>query len=179
MRGLIALALVAVLAACASMPARPPAVGMPPLQLSPSSLGGTLALQQRLVFRHGERSDTVDALVEADPGSVRVVLHQQGQVMLRMRWDGHELQQTRAPQLPEALSAQRVLDDLQLVHWPADAIRAALAPGWQLQDAAAERRLLLHGQTVATVRWSGRRNALLENHAEGYRLDISSVPARP
>lgn len=152
---------------------------MPPLQLSPSSLGGTLALQQRLVFRHGERSDTVDALVEADARSVRVVLHQQGQVMLRLSWDGESLQQTRAPQLPPALSAQRVLDDLQLVHWPAASIRAALPPGWELQERATQRRLLHRDHVVVTVDGLGRREAWLENHRAGYRLEISSVPVRP
>lgn len=179
MRGLIALAATAVLAACATQPARTPATGMPALQLAPSSLGGSLALQQRLVFEHGQRSDTVDALLEADADSVRVVLHQQGQVMLRLAWDGKTLQQTRAPQLPEALSAQRVLDDLQLVHWPAQAIRSALPPGWHLQDSPAGRRLLHRDEVVATVRWSGRHHARLENPSEGYRLDIVSVPVQP
>lgn len=179
MRGLIALAAAAALAACSTQPVRAPATGMPSLQLAPSALGGTLALQQRLVFAHGQHSDTVDALLEADADGVRVVLHQQGQVMLRLAWDGETLQQDRAPGLPEALSAQRVLADLQLVHWPAPAIRAALPTGWQLQDIPQGRRLLHLGETVATVRWSGDHVARLENHTEGYRLDISSVPVEP
>ena len=99
----------------------------PPLALSPAALGGTLALEQRLVFEHGQRSDTVDALVEADAHVVRIVLHRQGQVLLRLAWDGKELQQERAEQLPDTLSAQRVLADLQLVYWPAEAINQALA----------------------------------------------------
>jgi len=179
MRGLITLAVVAILAACSTQPTRSPAPGMPSLKLAPASLGGTLALQQRLVFTHGERSNTVDALLEADADSVRLVLHQQGQVMLRLAWDGQTLQQSRAAQLPEALSAQRVLDDLQLVHWPAPAIRAALPAGLQLQDAGAGRRLLHGHETVASVRWSGEHDARLENHREGYRLDIHSVPVQP
>ena len=179
MRGVIALAAVLMLAACSTQPTRAPMHGMPSLKLAPSSLCGTLALQQRLVFTHGERSDTVDALLEADADSVRVVLHQQGQVMLRLAWDGQALQQVRAPQLPEALSAQRVLDDLQLVHWPAPAIRAALPAGWQLLDAGAGRRLLDGRETVASVRWSGEHAASLDNHREGYRLDIHSVPVQP
>ncbi|KFL37850.1 hypothetical protein N788_01395 [Arenimonas donghaensis DSM 18148 = HO3-R19] len=176
---MIALAAAALLAACSTQPPRAVARGMPSLQLAPSSLGGTLALQQRLVFTHGQRSDTVDALLEADADSVRVVLHQHGQVMLRLVWDGESLRQDRAAQLPEALSAQRVLDDLQLVHWPAPAIRAALPPGWQLLEAPGARHLLNHGETVASVSWPDEHAARLDNHREGYRLDIRSAAAQP
>lgn len=183
MRGLIAnlaaIVLAVALAACATQPTRPATTAMPPLQLAPSSLGGTLALQQRLVFRHGERSDTVDALLEADADSVRVVLHQQGQVMLRLAWDGERLQQDRAPQLPQALSAQRVLDDLQLVHWPAPAIRAALPAGWQLHEGQGERTLSQGDERVATVRWTEAGHATLSNHRQDYRLDIHSVAVSP
>ncbi len=152
---------------------------MPALGLSPAALDGTLALEQRLVFERGDRSDTVDALVEADARVVRIVLHRQGQVMLRLAWDGKVLQQTRAPQLPAALSAQRVLDDLQLVHWPVHAINAALPQGWQLREENGARLLAHRDEVVATVRWTGENQARLENLREGYRLGISSVPARP
>jgi hypothetical protein len=117
--------------------------------------------------------------VEADADAVRVVLHQQGQVMLRFEWDGVELQQTRAPQLPSNLSAQRVLDDLQLVYWPAGAIAIALPEGWALHDAPGRRALLEHDETVATVSWTNAQQVRLENRREGYRLDITSVPAEP
>ncbi len=179
MRGLILLLAVPMLAACAVAPVRPPAPAMPALSLSPASLGGTLALEQRLVFRHGERSDTVDALVEADERAVRIVLHRQGQVLLRLEWDGVQLQQVRAPQLPKALSAQRVLDDLQLVNWPAEAINAALPAGWRLQLRDGERRLEQDGEVVATVHRTGEDQVRLDNHREGYRLDIRSVPLTP
>lgn len=176
MRGLILVLGAGLLAGCATTPDRPPAPAMPALSLSPASLAGTLALEQRLVFRHGERSDTVDALVEADARVVKVVLHRQGQVLLRLAWDGRQLQEQREAQLPEALSAQRVLDDLQLVNWPAGAINAALPAGWRLLVRDGDRRLQHQEQTVATVRRTGPDQVRLENHREGYRLDIRSVP---
>lgn len=179
MRGLIVLLLAVVLAGCASQPVRAPASGMPTLALAPAALGGTLAVEQRLVFEHGERSDTVDALVEADARAVNIVLHRQGQVLLRLAWDGEDLQQERADQLPAALSAQRVLADLQLVYWPAAAIRQALPVGWTLDETSGQRTLAHRGETVATVRRTGAHDARLENRREGYRLHISSVPVQP
>lgn len=179
MRGLIVLLLAAVMAGCAGQATRAPASAMPALALSPAALGGTLALEQRLVFEHGQRSDTVDALVEADAHVVRIVLHRQGQVLLRLAWDGKELQQDRAEQLPESLSAQRVLADLQLVYWPAEAINQALPAGWQLRDEQGVRTLFHRGDVVATVQKTGDNQARLENLREGYRLHIRSVPVRP
>ncbi|GGA74728.1 hypothetical protein GCM10011521_11170 [Arenimonas soli] len=179
MRGLIVLLLAAVMAGCAPQATRAPASAMPALALSPAALGGTLALEQRLVFEHGERRDTVDALVEADAHVVRIVLHRQGQVLLRLAWDGKALQQDRAEQLPDALSAQRVLADLQLVYWPADAINQALPAGWQLHEGQGVRTLVHQGDVVATVHPTGDSAARLENLREGYRLHIRSVPVHP
>ena len=99
--------------------------------------------------------------------------------MLRLAWDGKELQQDRAEQLPESLSAQRVLADLQLVYWPAAAISQALPAGWQLHDEQGVRTLVHRGDVVATVDRTGDSEARLENLREGYRLHIRSVPVRP
>src|SRR5690606_178673 len=60
------------------------AASMPVLRLPPSALPGALALQQRLAFRHGERRQTVDALVENDAAGTRLLIHAQGQVALRL-----------------------------------------------------------------------------------------------
>ena len=103
MQRLIVLLLSAMLlVGCASPQARvaarqAAAASTPMLRLPPSALPGTLALQQRLAFRHGDRSETVDALVENDASNTRLVIHAQGQVALRLDWDGKQLtQQGRA-----------------------------------------------------------------------------------
>ena len=149
---------------------------MPVLRLSPSSLPATLAMQQRLAFRHGKRHDTVDALVESDGAHTRLVIHAQGQVALRLDWDGKELKQQRAPFLPAALDGERVLSDLQLVFWPVDAIASTLPPGWTLREEQ-QRRVLRQGETiVATVDYPQPLQARLEQHVLGYTLDIASSP---
>ena len=105
------------------------ALATPALRLPPSALPQPLSLQQRLTFVHGDRRETVDAIVESDGGGTRLAIHAQGQVALRLDWDGKELKQQRAPWLPAALDGERVLTDLQLVYWPVAAISAALPSG--------------------------------------------------
>ena len=101
------------IAACATAPASPapdapagqgdaPAAvtELPWLRLAPSQLPGGLALEQRLTFVHDGRRETVDALVEADADEVRVVVHAQGQVAMRLVWNGTSMAETRDPRLP-------------------------------------------------------------------------------
>ena len=180
MRRLIALLLsVMLLAGCATPQARVAQrqavmASTPVLRLQPSALPGTLALQQRLAFRHGDRRDTVDALVENDASNTRLVIHAQGQVALRLEWDGKQLTQKRAPWLPAALDGERVLSDLQLVFWPIDAIAASLPAGWSLREESG-RRVLRQGESIiATVDYPQPLQAQLEQHALGYTLDIAS-----
>ncbi|WP_295363445.1 DUF3261 domain-containing protein [Arenimonas sp.] len=181
MQRLTTLLLVALLSACAGAPPRPAAgtVDLPMLGLAPSALPGGLVREQRLVFEHGERRDAVDALVEVDAHAVRVVLHQQGQVVLRMHWDGERLDQQRDPGLPDSLDAARVLTDLQLVHWPAAAITTALPAGWHLDEGPGRRDLWQGAQQVLAIEYPAAGEARLHNHRLGYRLTVVSSGARP
>lgn len=170
----IACAMLLALAACASAPPRT-AVALPPLRLSPASLGKAVSLQQRLHFSFGTQQRDMDALLEADGHEVRLLVQAMGQSGVRLSWDGKQLQQQRAPWLPPAVRGERVLDDLQFTLWPAEAIRAALPQGWTLDEADGIRSLRHDGQ--AWLRASGdpvAGQATLENLAEGYRLDIES-----
>ena len=170
----------ALLAGCAHAPAPvATALATPALRLPPSALPRPLALQQRLTFVHGDRREPVDAMVESDAQGTRLVIHAQGQVALRLDWDGSRLRQQRAPWLPAALDGERVLSDLQLVYWPVAAITAALAPGWALVEEGGGRTLRRGDTVVATVAYRGPLHVRLEQHALGYSLEIQSQEVTP
>ena len=166
-----------------AVPAAEPLPEPPLLRLPPWALPGGLALQQRLTFRHAGRRDTVDALVEADARAVRVVMHVQGRVALSLVWDGETLQQTRADWLPPQVRAERVLGELQLVYWPAEAITAALPPGWSLLTVGREHRYLVQGPArtrVLGVDYAGDAATLTSlDPARDYELHIESTPVTP
>ncbi len=170
---LLLVLLVLVLAACAS---RPPVarVALPPLRLAPVALGHALALQQQLRIEVGSRVRTLDALLEVDADEVRLVVLALGQPGARLFWDGATLRQERADWLPAMVRGERVLDDLQFAFWPAAAIRAALPPGWALEETGDVRRLQQEGRTWLEVRGVGSARLQVQNLAEGYRLDIDN-----
>ncbi len=162
------------LAACAGHAPRAQ-VALPVLRLSPASLPAPLALQQQLHFRFGSHERDLDALLEADAQQLQLAVQAMGRTGVRLRWDGVQLEQERAPWLPPQVRAERVLDDLQFALWPAPAVSAALPAGWTLSDDG-RRRELRQGETAWLVlERSDDGSLLLDNRAEGYSLRIASV----
>ena len=174
MRRLTALLLSATLAACAATPPRD-TVSLPELRLAPAALGHELSLQQQLHFSFGQQQRDLDALLEVDAAEVRLAVQALGQSGVRLSWDGEHLQQQRAPWLPATVRGERVLADLQFTLWPAEAIRTALPAPWTLQDEGGVRRLMRDGAVWLQVENQGEGRYLLDNRADGYRLQIESV----
>lgn len=169
MIGTVLLALA--LTACASGPA-PTAV--PLLRLSPAALGQPLALQQRLTVDAQGRRQQLEVGLEADAQAVRLAVLDLGQTVARLEWDGRQLTEARAAGWPDAVRGERILSDLQLVYWPADAIRAALPAGWTFSVQPGERSLRLGERAVVQVRYPATDAAELENLVERYRIRIDS-----
>ena len=164
------------LAACAGLPGQRTRMELPPLRLAPASLQGTLALQQQLRFRFGRVERDLDALLEADAGQVQLVVQAMGQTGFRVHWDGLRLEEQRAPWLPRQVQGGRVLDDLQFALWPTAAIAAVLPPGWTVEDDGRLRRLRYAGQDWLRLQRALDGSLQLDNLAEGYSLQIHSVP---
>ena len=167
-------ALAAVLtAACAALPGAAPA---PLLRLSPAAFGGSLAAQQHLLVDVRGQAHAIDALLEIDPQSVRLAMVSLGQTALRLDWDGHDLRQSQAAWWPAALDGQHVLSDLQLMLWPAPAIRGALPDGWTLaQDGSSRELCSPGGKAVARVVFPSASVVELQRLDAGYRIRAQSV----
>jgi hypothetical protein len=176
-RRLLLAGLPLLLAACVHPP-RPRAADLP-LRLSPASLGRELALQQRMTLAAHGRALQCDVALEVDADAVRLVVLAFGQTLARLDWDGRELKETRARGWPPVVTGAMVLRDLQLVHWPAAAIHAALPWGWSLHEDAPTRELRLEGRPVIRVRYPSPASAELDNLAAGYTLRLESRSSAP
>lgn len=171
-RRCLVLALLAPLAGCVHPPRLPEPYA---LRLSPASLGRELALQQRMTLTVHGFTQQMDVALEADAQAVRLAVMAFGQTVARLDWDGRELKESRARGWPPAVTGARVLGDLQLVHWPAAAIRAALPAGFSLDEDGG--RMLRVGDTVlARVRYPAPGSAELDNLAGHYRLRLDAWP---
>ncbi len=175
-----------VMAGCASAPQfvgpSRPQPGLE-LRLPPVALGRELHLSQRItVTRQGERH-SFEAQLEVDAAAVRIAAVAFGQTVASLSWDGVSLEQRVSSHVPEAVTAARILSDVQLAWWPVDAIREGLPPGYRLEEHAATREVFLNQSLVVTVHYEGVapvwRQVRLIHASYGYTLDIESVEASP
>jgi hypothetical protein len=147
--------------------------------LSPATFGVEASALQRLSVTNETDGAmlVLDAAVEVDSQQLRVAGFLLGQRILLLSWDGDVLQEMRDPVVPKSLNGRAILRDLQLVYWPVAAVRAALRPGWRLEEQASERRLyygaglILESKRHDTVPLG---DAQLWNHLEHYRIDIKA-----
>ncbi|WPB57081.1 DUF3261 domain-containing protein [Xylophilus sp. GOD-11R] len=152
-----------------------PAAPLPLLRLSPASLGADIFWQQRLDVEAAGTVRELDALLEVDADAVRLVVMALGQTLVRIDWDGQALREQRAPGLPAIVSGERILSDLQLMLWPALAIREALPAGWTLEDVPGTRRLLAGAELVARIDYRTAADAELQHLRGHYRLRVRSL----
>lgn len=149
------------------------------LRLSPESLHETLSLQQHLKIERQGRVNEIDAVLEIDPSHLELVGLAFGQRVLSLSFDGKEIKTWRHIMLPSQVKAEDVLDDLQLVLWPLEAINSGLPEGWRVEDQNLQRHLFFQEKLVTTItysafpRWSGK--VVLNNLRYQYQLSIDSI----
>jgi hypothetical protein len=164
-----------------AVPAHPPArLG---LKLAPSALGESISLQQRLTVERNGSVDQLDLVLEVDPGRLDLVGLVLGQRVLTLHYDGQNLDAWRHPMFPAVVRDEDILEDLQLVLWPADAVRQALPPGWRIEEKGLRRTLLIGELPVTVINYAGQRRwsgkVELSNLRYQYRLIIESVSNGP
>jgi hypothetical protein len=166
--------------ACAVQAHQPARLG---LKLAPSALGESISLQQHLTVERNGRVDELDAVLEVDSQRLDLVGLALGQRVLTLHYDGQILNTWRHPLFPPELRDEDILEDLQLILWPADAVRQALPGGWRIEENGARRTLLIGEMPVTVINYSGasRWNGKIElsNLRYQYRLIIQSVSNGP
>ena len=178
-RHMAVLALVAMLAGCATAPPQA-RLG---LKLPPAALGESISVQQHLKVERAGRVDDLDVALQVEPDAVDVVGLAFGQRVLTMRYDGKELTSWRHFMLPAQVRPDDILEDMQLTLWPAEAIAAALPAGWRVADQGKTRTLYLADEPIMRMvysgmpRWSG--TVVLENLRYHYKLTIQAAAETP
>lgn len=172
------LLIAALVSGCATPP---PRSTLPLLRLPPAALGeARFALSQRLSVTRLDRPDAppqrVEVQLQLDASALLLAGFAFGQRVLLMQWDGKDLNVQRHPMLPAEVDTDRMLRDLCLSFWPAEAVRAALPQGWSWEASATGQALRQDGQARLVVSRPGANIVEIVNLAEGYRLLIESQP---
>ena len=163
------------LAACVT----PPPAARIGLELSPADLGEEIAVQQHLTIERNGKTDQLDAALEVDANQLQLVGLAFGQRVLTLQYDGKKMTTWRHFMLPQQVRVEDILEDMQLTLWPVESIRAALPPGWTIQDDGLQRFIFLNDRLICAIqysvmpRWSG--TVKLENFRYHYTITIQSL----
>jgi hypothetical protein len=164
---------------CASQPRSPDGASRP--LVAPATLGAEQTVSQVVRGAFGPRDMTMNCVVTVKDGAMTVVgLSAMGLRVFTIRYDGKTTSVENTLPVPPQLTPERLLADLQLVHWPLAVLEPQLAAaGWQLSEPApGTRRLRRGGRVIAEVHyasedpWQGR--SWLVNLEHGYTLSIDS-----
>lgn len=125
--------------------------------------------QQRRLIAAGRICDGEMTLALLTPAGLPV---------LRLRYTGGRIEVMHRRGLPRGLTARAILADFQLVHWPADALRAAWGEAWSLRVTPGTRVALYRGEPRVRVaygdgRWQGP--VTLVHLRSGYRLSTTPL----
>jgi hypothetical protein len=172
----------ALLAGCAGVARQAPA-SAPQRPLAAPAAVGERSVSQVVRGAVGARDIVLHCVVSARDGTLSVVgLNALGVRLFTVNYDGERVQATQATGVPEQLTPELLLADLQLVFWPLPALADKLRPaGYELSEPLPGTRRLRRGdRLVAEVHvagpdpWSGR--SWLVNLEYGYSLQIDSKP---
>jgi hypothetical protein len=148
--------------------------------LSPASLGSVHQVTQQLHGEYGDKSFSLQCPVSVDARKLTLIcLTSMGLRAFTLNYDGHDITEQRAPQVPDALQASRLLNDLQLAFWPL----SVLQQSWRstgvevVEPFPGTRRVMRDGKIITEVHyssdpWQGR--VWLHQNEIGYSLYIES-----
>lgn len=162
------------LVACATEPSRQ--VPARPL-LPPASLGAERSANQIVHGAVGTREMTVNCIVTVSRDTMSVVgLSAIGMRLFTIRYDGRDVQVEAGIPLPERLTPEHLLADLQLVFWPLQVLKDAGLDVAQYDSGT--RYLRRDGRVIAEAHygsadpWTAR--SWLVNFEHDYSLQIDS-----
>ena len=179
---LAALLVSVALAGCAAPRVASPVAALPARPLAPPVAAGERAVSQVVRGAVGAREMMFNCVVSVRDGVMSVVgLNPLGVRLFTIRYDGAQVSVDKSFAVPDALTPDRLLADLQLVYWPLKPLQETLRPaGYELTEPTAGTRSLRRGDRLVaeahyatTDAWSGR--AWLVNLEHGYSLQIDSA----
>lgn len=150
--------------------------------LTPAALGESRQAVQLLRGEYEGQSFSLRCVVTVDAARLKVIgVTGLGVRAFTLEYDGTHVTEQRAPQLPNALQADRLLNDIQLAYWPLAALQKAwhVAGGEVSEPYPGTRRLQRAGKLLAEVHyaadpWNGRVWLMHFDHP--YQLFIETSP---
>ncbi|WP_175400989.1 DUF3261 domain-containing protein [Terasakiispira papahanaumokuakeensis] len=158
--------------------------------LAPTQLGDTPLRLQRLAVSRPDQKHTLLAQWQVHTGHLSLeALTPLGLPLLSLTYTDHQQLSTKTYiPIPEGLSAERVIADLQWAYWPIPALSEALQAGYHIRQAQKTcaqghhcRQLWYGQQLISEVDYLDQvhNTLVIVDHQYGYQLHISTLTVTP
>lgn len=137
-------------------------------------------VEQLLTLSWEKLSRRLHCVLATRPGDTRVVaVTETGMPVFELQQTASNIDIDRSPLLPPRVSPDVILADIQLIFWPAKALRKSLPSPMKLVDKGGSRTLYNGDKLEARVDYAGKDHwnspATLVNHHYGYRLQVQPL----
>jgi hypothetical protein len=158
---------------------------LPPLPLlAPSSASIPFSASQVLTIQRDGQSHQVESLLEWDNERIDIAILKLGRRAITIGYDGNQLDIQKDSFVPDDISGEQILRDIQLVYWPAKALRSQLHSDYILADYDNERVLFYKNQMLYRIQYqsdgikrsSSEQTIRLTQLQYGYDMTIISTP---
>lgn len=156
---------------------------LPPRPLVPVSPAPVLArhAQKLTIEWRGEQHVLLGVVEQGDLYTSMAVLTPQGVVLFDALQTVDDLVIDRNPVVPERISPERVLADVQLINWPLESLQSAYRAPWRLEETRNGRRVSWNDRVIVDVRYHPElrhwQRAEMSAPELGYRMEIVQLAA--
>lgn len=172
------LILFTLLSGCATHPA--PVVFEPMIRLAPDTFGQPISIYQQIQAERDGKKRDMNVVLEITPEKLTLVGIAMERRMMTVTFDGKDLAIWKDTKLPEQVSPEIVLSNLQLAIWPKEAIATALPTGWTISEEGQTRVICHNNDRMILIEYSQPERWLgtikMTDFRYRYALTIQSVP---
>jgi len=144
--------------------------------------GPSRRVLQQITALWPDRKETLLCVLELDKQHVAMAgLTNDGVSLFSLTYDGKTIVLDKSPLLPDSVSPEFIITDLQLVYWPVTVLQQSLhASSWQLEVDTGHRRLYYLGNKMVEVNYLSpdavwAKSVELINYRYNYRLQIKTI----
>jgi hypothetical protein len=171
----------ALLGSCATLnTVEPTQLGDVTMPLAPPIAPARRVVQQ-ITAHWAARQETMLCVLELDKQHIAMAgLSNDGLSLFNLSYNGKTLNVDKSPLLPDSVSPEFIIADLQLVYWPVAELQKILPGAWRLVATKSQRSLYYQEQKIVEVNYLGpdshwAKAVELTNYRYHYQLHIKTI----